>query len=69
MWWSSNNNMGGSTVARMLVRMISSLCNLIKHYCYLVDHPSWALVMMMMMMMMMMILIIKNHYAFIELCC
>ena len=48
-------------VARMLVRMISSPCNLIKRYCYVVDHPLWALVMMMMM-----ILIVKNHFAFVE---
>ena len=44
---SSNINMGGSAVARMLVRMASSLCKLIKRYCYVVDHPSWALVVIM----------------------
>jgi hypothetical protein len=51
-------------VARMLVRMISLPCNLIKRYCFVVDRPSWALVMMMMMMMM--ILVMKNHFAFVE---
>jgi hypothetical protein len=63
MWWS-NNNKGGSIIAKMLVRMISSPCNLIKRYCYVVDCPLWALVMMIMMVMM--IFIIENHYAFIE---
>jgi hypothetical protein len=47
-------------VARMLVRMISLPCNLIKCYCYVVDRPSWALVMMMM------ILNMKNHFIFVE---
>ena len=47
-------------VARMLVRMISSPCNLIKRYRYVVDCPLWALVVMMM------ILIVENHFAFID---
>ena len=66
MWWSSsnNNNRGGSVVARVLVRMISSPCNLIEPYCYVVDHLAWALVMMTMM-----ILIVENHTAFVELRC
>jgi hypothetical protein len=61
MWWNSksSNSMGGLMVARMFVRMIFSLCNLIKRYCYAMDCPSWALVMMM-------ILIVKYHFAFIE---
>ena len=46
---------------RMFVRMISSSYNLIKCYCYIVDRPSWELVMMMM------ILIVENHSAFVEL--
>ena len=39
-------------VARMLVRMISTVCNLIKRYYNIVDCPPWAL-------MMLMILIVK----------
>ena len=62
-WWSSNN-MGGSTVARMFVRMISSPRNLIKRNYYVRVRPSWARVMMVMMMM---ILIVENHFASVEL--
>ena len=61
MWWNSSSRRGRSTVARMLVRMISSPYNLIKHYSYVVDHLSWALVMMILM-----ILIVGNYYAFVE---
>ena len=50
--------MGGLIVARMLVRMISSMCNFIKRYCYVVDCPSRTFVMMMMMMN---ILVVENH--------
>ena len=53
--------MGGSTDAKMFIRMISSPCNLIKHYCYVVDHPSRALVMTMKM-----ISIVENQYTFVE---
>ena len=52
--------MGRLVVARMLVRMISSSCNLIKCYRYVVDRPSWALVMMMM------ILIVESHSAVVD---
>ena len=62
MCWSSKNNnnssKGGSTVARIFVRMISSPCNLIKRYYYDVDRPTWAFVMM--------IIIVESHSAFIE---
>ena len=60
MWWNKSN-MGGSTDAKMFIRMISSPCNLIKHYCYVVDHPSRALVMTMKM-----ISIVENQYTFVE---
>jgi hypothetical protein len=49
MCWSSNNNnnsKGGSPVARMFVRMISSPCNLIKRNYFDVDRPTWPFVMM-----------------------
>ena len=62
MWWSSNNNRGGSTIAKMLVRMMFLPSKMIKQYYYDVDCPSWAFVMMMMIL-----IIVENHFAFIEL--
>ena len=58
MWWSSCTK-GGSTVARMLVRMISLPCDLIKHYCYVVDCPLWAPVITLMT------LLVGKQYVFV----